>query len=305
MNSLKVFLVRHGLSTYNTEGRYQGCSDESILTPKGLKAAYQTGLALKDYQFDVIYSSPLQRAQQTIREILRVFPNRDPAEIILDDRLKEVNMFSWEGLTYEYVKNNFPQAYQCWEKTPHLLSFSQDGKPFFTVLELYQQGESFWQDLVKKYSHQTILIIAHGGTNRALISAALGLSPDKYHTLQQSNCGISYLEFKQPGAVSLYEFNSTLHLGETLPKLKEGKQGVRYLFMNKESQSLRGNFKLENQDLPCQNILTNNKNIQDFLNQELLIKTENDYIYIIHAPTEDRKILQGILPLEKLCSEIY
>lgn len=309
MNSLKVILVRHGLSTYNIEGRYQGCSDESFLTVKGLKTAYQTGLALKDYQFDRIYSSPLQRVQQTTREIVKVFSEGYCPDIVLDDRLREINMFTWEGLTYQQVKENFSEAYQCWQQTPHLLAFSQGGSLIFPIPELYRQAELFWQDIFKEHDQKTILIVAHGGTNRALISTALGLSPDKYHSWQQSNCGITYLEFNGRESVTLHRYNSTLHLGEKLPKLKEGNQGLRYIFGN-NNYAILDYFKTHqielindnNQDSAkygygeiCQNILTNNEEIKTYLNKYLSIQVNNDNFYIIHSPTKKKRILQSIV----------
>lgn len=76
--------------------------------------------------------------------------------------------------------------------------------------------------------------MAHGGTNRALISTAVGLNPEHYHSLQQSNCGISCLEFSSKHNFGELKYlNVTSHLGETLPKLKAGKTGWRWLLLSK------------------------------------------------------------------------
>lgn len=74
--------------------------------------------------------------------------------------------------------------------------------------------------------------MAHGGTNRALISTAIGLQPESYHSLQQSNCGISCLEFTPSNDGELKYLNATEHLNETLPKLKAGKTGWRWLLLS-------------------------------------------------------------------------
>ncbi len=68
--STQVILVRHARTTYNEQGRYQGSSDESVLTEKGYQDAFSTGLALKKYNLDAIYTSPLTRVQQTTEAIL-------------------------------------------------------------------------------------------------------------------------------------------------------------------------------------------------------------------------------------------
>ncbi|MEB3355897.1 MAG: histidine phosphatase family protein [Synechococcales bacterium] len=102
----------------------------------------------------------------------------------------------------------------------------------YPVLELYQRAQAFWQDVLPKHIGETILIVSHGGTNHALISAALGLPPSCHHRLQQSNGGISILDYCHVTAASrLWALNLTTHLGETLPKLKVGKQGVRLVLL--------------------------------------------------------------------------
>lgn len=55
----RVILLRHGQSTYNALGLYQGSSDESVLTEVGRSDARKTGNFLKGLAFDAIYSSSL------------------------------------------------------------------------------------------------------------------------------------------------------------------------------------------------------------------------------------------------------
>ncbi|NJS16920.1 MAG: histidine phosphatase family protein [Nostocaceae cyanobacterium CSU_2_110] len=67
----RVILLRHGQSTYNVLGLYQGSSDRSNLTELGRQQAILTGTFLKNIKFDAIYSSPLKRAQETAIEVLK------------------------------------------------------------------------------------------------------------------------------------------------------------------------------------------------------------------------------------------
>ncbi len=224
----KVILVRHGRTNYNEQGRYQGSSNESVLTEKGYQDAYKTGLALEQFDFDAIYTSPLTRVQQTAQAIAAAFQAIDKSlpPILIEPLLTEICMSNWEGLYYQEVKEKFPQAYRCWQETPHL--FSHD-RTFYPVLELFQQARNFWHSILDKHRGQTILITAHGGTNRALIATAIGLNPAYYHSLQQTNCGISCLEFPYDSDVARLNYlNVTNHLGEKLPKLKAGKTGWRW-----------------------------------------------------------------------------
>ena len=68
--SLRILLVRHGLSSFNLEHRIQGRDDLSSLTEAGSKQALATGEALRALTIDAAYSSPLRRAYDTARALL-------------------------------------------------------------------------------------------------------------------------------------------------------------------------------------------------------------------------------------------
>jgi phosphoserine phosphatase len=244
----RVILVRHGRSTFNEQGRYQGSSNESILTEKGLKTARLVGQYLRKRSVDVVYASSLARVQQTSHEIIRAMAPDKLPPMIVSDHLKEISLAAWEGLTYQQVKQQFAAEYQYWQWRPHLFQLAcvanskidrrQSDKgavrlaaaTYFPVQDLYQQAQQFWEKTLSRYTGSTILVVGHSGTNHALISTALGCSAEHHHSLQQSNCGVSLLEFSPQGA-RLCQLNQTVSLGEALPKLKAGKQGLRLILV--------------------------------------------------------------------------
>lgn len=226
----RVILVRHGRSTYNEQGRYQGASDESVLTQKGHQDARQTGLALRETNFAAVYTSPLQRTRQTAQEIQSVL--RTSVPMMAHSALKEIDLPVWAGLRYQYVRESLTTDYQRWIEYPHEFEMAGPQGVRRPVQDLYDQAQQFWQQILLRHVGQTILVVSHGGTIRALIGTALGLSCRYYHTLQQSNCGISVLSFSgQSKPAHLDTMNDTSHLGEMLPKLKAGRQGLRLLMV--------------------------------------------------------------------------
>lgn len=237
----RVILVRHGQSSYNALGLYQGSSDESVLTEVGRSDARKTGNFLKGLAFDAIYSSSLKRAHETAKEILGVIaPDVDPETIVVTDKLRETDMAAWEGLAFQYVRETFPEEYRTWKQRPH--EFCMEIPPNLTqrsqryiypALDLYERVQQFWQEVLPRYVGKTLLVVTHGGTNRALISTALGITPERYHCIQQSNCGISVLHFPDGSLESgrLEAMNLTAHVEENLPKLQEGGQGLRLLLV--------------------------------------------------------------------------
>lgn len=230
--------MRHGESTYNTQRKVQGHCDESTLTEAGRKGAHQVGAALSGLHFDAIYSSPLQRARETAELILSSLSvESHPPQLQLTDNLKEINLVLWEGMLFDEVEAKFPEEIRCWNERPHELRMqipAPEGlKDFFPVLALYEQARQFWQEILPKHAGQTVLLVAHSGINRALISTAIALGPERYQSIYQSNCGISVLNFAdglgQP--VQMESLNLTAHLGEVLPKVKKGHQGPRLLLV--------------------------------------------------------------------------
>ncbi|MEO0457311.1 MAG: histidine phosphatase family protein [Cyanobacteria bacterium P01_A01_bin.114] len=223
----RVIFVRHGRSTYNEQGRYQGSSDQAVLSENGRQTAQLVGQALQRENIQAIYASPLKRVRQTVDIILDQL-HAEAFTIEFRDELREIDLPDWEGLPYQTVRTQQTEAYRCWIEHPHEFQMEL----FYPVRALYQRARQFWQSTLSRHPGQTLLVVSHGGTIHALISTALGLTAMQHHCLQQSNCGISVLEISHPlQAARLCQLNDTTVIGESLPKLKAGKQGLRLLFL--------------------------------------------------------------------------
>lgn len=235
----RVILVRHGRSTFNEQGRYQGSSDESVLTEQGQQTAYQVGQALRNINIDVVYASPLKRVQQTVDGIIQARENASRLPVHWTRQLREIDLPRWEGLPFKVVREQLKSEYRCWKERPHefqmetAVDINYPAALRFPVLDLYERAAQFWHETLHRHRGKVVLIVSHGGTNHALISTALNIAPAHYHTLQQSNCGISVLEFPNGKleSATIRSLNLTHFLGEPLPKLKEGKQGLRLLLV--------------------------------------------------------------------------
>jgi len=219
--AVRVILVRHGESTFNVEKRVQGRSDRSQLTPKGIEQAQAVKQALGRLCVDAVFASPLQRAWQTAEAILAGTGIRPQAV----DLLQEVDVSEWEGLTFAQVKAQFPQDYHHWHRQPQNLQLG--GR--YPIRDLWDRARQFWQQMPawvgeREQAVVNVLIVAHSGINRALISTALGLGCEYYQALGQDNCGISVLNFLRGWGAppQLESLNLTAHLGDPLPSRKGG-----------------------------------------------------------------------------------
>jgi len=231
----RVVIVRHGQSSYNIQKIIQGRCDESVLTEKGSADAQKVGVALSSLSFDAVYSSPLQRAKQTAEIILSYLPGSP--ELRAQDNLMEIDLPLWEKQNKLEVKEKFADDYRCWKERPHefcmVLPTAEGSRKHFPVLALYEQAQQFWQDILSRHPGGTILIVAHNGINRCLIGSAIGVPPSRYHSIQQSNCGINVLNFAGGWGelVQLESLNQTSHLGNPLPTPREGNRGLRLLLV--------------------------------------------------------------------------
>ncbi|KAF7053311.1 hypothetical protein CFC21_061271 [Triticum aestivum] len=201
----RVVLVRHGQSTWNADGRIQGSSDFSVLTPKGESQAETSRLMLLADSFDACFTSPLARSRRTAEII---WDTRDK-DLIPDYDLREIDLYSFQGLLKHEGKEKYGALFQQWQKNPSDCSI--DGH--YPVRELWDRAQGCWERILT-HEGKSVLVVAHNAVNQALVATSLGLGTEYFRTLLQSNCGASVLDFTpQPGgrppSVCLNRLNQT------------------------------------------------------------------------------------------------
>ncbi|MBQ8872983.1 MAG: histidine phosphatase family protein, partial [Clostridia bacterium] len=115
-----IYLVRHGQTVFNTQGRIQGQQD-SPLTETGIATTQKTALALKDKGITTIVSSCLGRAQQTSQ----ILAQNLGAKIVLDERLNEIRLTPWEGRRKQDLIKENNQEYISYITKPHQYTSTQ------------------------------------------------------------------------------------------------------------------------------------------------------------------------------------
>lgn len=108
---IEWWLVRHGLTEWNVQHRYQGHSDPALLhgEASGLEPLR---LELARVDFSAVYSSDLARCRQTLE-----YARPDLIErCVADRRLREMDFGAWEGRTYEMLKDD--ASYRAWIDDP-------------------------------------------------------------------------------------------------------------------------------------------------------------------------------------------
>ena len=111
--SLKLYLLRHGETAYSRTGGYCGELDPE-LTENGAKMAQAFGDAYKAIAWDAVFVSPMKRTIATATPLCQAVN----IEMQFRDGLKELRYGKWEGLTNEFVKENYSEDYLRWLTEP-------------------------------------------------------------------------------------------------------------------------------------------------------------------------------------------
>jgi broad specificity phosphatase PhoE len=166
-----IYLIRHGQTEFNRLGRFQGQCD-SPLTDLGRDQASRVGALLAGLIGDPVgwrlSCSPLGRAADTARIIQAQAALAAP---VLDPRLAEIGMGSWDGLTEEEIAMVSPQV--CVPSRYDLFFASPDGEDYADIAGRLRS----WLDeaLADGRPH---VAVSHGVAGRVLRGVYLGLDRD-------------------------------------------------------------------------------------------------------------------------------
>jgi probable phosphoglycerate mutase len=198
------------------------------------------GQALVGIPFDAVWASPFKRARKTAEIITAELQKATPGlgSPTFTDHLREISLPLWEGMPFTDAEAQHPEIFDQWRTDPANMVMAvpqPDGSTvdFYPIRELYQQAARFWPELLAQHQGQTILIVAHSAINRALISTAIGLGPERFNNLNQANCNISVLNFAGGwgSPVQVEAMNLTSHMGAPLPEMRRGHRGPRLLLV--------------------------------------------------------------------------
>jgi len=224
--SLRIVLVRHGLSSFNLEHRIQGRDDLSSLTEEGQRQAARCGEALADLAFEAAYSSPLQRARSTAELLQRARGDSQPLRFTED--LLEIDLAPWSGLLRREVRERHPEQERTWAEAPHTLELQRsDGSLYRPLPELMEQAGRFVEGLLEQHRERlgngsaSVLVVGHNAILRCVLLQLLGLPASGFRRLRLDNASISVLNVSAAAdgrpEVQIESLNGTAHLGEPLP----------------------------------------------------------------------------------------
>jgi alpha-ribazole phosphatase len=183
----KIYLIRHGETEGAETKRYKGHIDVP-LSEKGTEqmkrlSEYISGEARKRGSAEVtcelsaIYTSDLSRAVKSA-ELIAGPHGLKP---IIMPELRERNFGIWEGMTFDEIKEKYPEEFGAWAGNP--LKFSPiQGE---STIEVRDRALKVFNALVEKHPGHNFVIVAHGGINRVMLCHLLGMPLENIFRVEQ------------------------------------------------------------------------------------------------------------------------
>jgi broad specificity phosphatase PhoE len=176
-----LLLARHGETEWNAEGRFQGHADPP-LGEHGRAQARGLAAALEAEPLKAVYASDLHRSRETAQ--LVAAPHG--LEVVSLRALREIDVGEWSGLTGAEIEERWPGSSQTWREEGRGWRGGESCDAMATrVITCLER-------VVDAHADEQILYVGHGGTLRAVLAHARGISYVEYRRSHPSiaNCSV-------------------------------------------------------------------------------------------------------------------
>ena len=175
MGNGKLVLVRHGLSVYNDQNRFTGWKDVE-LNQQGIDEAKQAVSILKNYDFDIAFTSDLVRAQDTLSIILEGI-GQDKIPIKKDSALNERNYGDLIG------QNKSEAAEEFGAEQVHIWRRSYDVPPpgGESLKDTAERVIPYLENVIMPNvtDGKQVIVSAHGNSIRAIVMSLQNYTPEQ------------------------------------------------------------------------------------------------------------------------------
>ncbi|QHD51529.1 histidine phosphatase family protein [Vreelandella aquamarina] len=160
--NVELVAVRHGITAWNLERRYQGQRDIPLLFPEAEEGLLALRAALADERFDAIYASDLGRCQETLAWSQAAKPG---GPVYAEPRLRELDFGEYEGKVYDELKE-LPH-YRAWIDSAGELQIP-GGESSGQLRERLDAWLDDVAEHTRQHGYRKVLVVTHGGVIREL-----------------------------------------------------------------------------------------------------------------------------------------
>lgn len=209
----RIFMIRHGQSIANFEGKFAGHSDFDLTELGHRQAALAANYLLEREKIDKIYASDLLRAYNTAVAFSKAYG----LDITASEELREIYAGKWESLSFDQIAELFPKDFGDWM---HDFSNARctEGE---SVAEIYERVKNYVCRIAEENDGKCILIATHATVVRAFNCFAMGYSADRMADV--SFCGNAALNsfIYENGKATIEKSNINEYLGDLATEVPE------------------------------------------------------------------------------------
>lgn len=183
---MNIYIIRHGQTASNKNGEYYGSLDVP-LNEKGINQMKALQQPLLAKGFDAVYSSPSSRALES----LRLCAGHLYDQVLIDQRLCELDFGCFEGKTYGQIQALYPEETTAWASD--WKGFAPPGGESFS--RFYQRVIGFFEELLTT-DKEDVLIMTHSGVIKAMYCYVLQGNMDLYWHFTCHNGKINLIRYE-------------------------------------------------------------------------------------------------------------
>ena len=180
-----IYLIRHGETDFNRDGRIQG-DTESSLSDLGEEQARRVRVRLKGISLAAAYTSPLKRAVDTCRTALDGTVQWESR-----DGLREINLGVWEGKKASDLRRDFPEDTRLWFHAPSRVRI--EGAETMRAFRI--RVRRTLDGIREQHPDETVAVFAHGGVICSYLTSLLGMKLDDIWRFKIRNCSLTRVLF--------------------------------------------------------------------------------------------------------------
>lgn len=197
---MRLYIVRHGQTSWNKEGRAQGHSDTE-LDDDGHEQARSLVAPFSEIEVKRVLSSDLKRCAQTAERV-------EEATGIKIEYMKDLRERCFgvlEGSPYEDLRQHVVRVSSEQGIEPHMVK-AEGGESLHDVSLRMERVAS------QLKNGQPTAIVSHGGAIGLLISHLIGAGPQAARAFRLANCSITELRRREDGVWQIVRLNDCSHL---------------------------------------------------------------------------------------------
>lgn len=202
----KLYVVRHGETRWNHEGRWQGWQD-SDLTENGRRQAREAARLLSRCGAQVLYTSDAGRALETATIINETLG----AEFHVDSALRERYYGEYEGMTSAEIDGKFPGTRYKAGRDRRDTWRPVGGE---SLVEVKDRVMVFVRQVAQAHTGQVAVLVTHAGVLRVLDAVSSHESLDEIWDRVPPNCAVFELEANPQGDIRVVNHFAQIEAGE-------------------------------------------------------------------------------------------